>query len=127
MIPEAHLNYPGRVDDAVTASTGNAKRGASDITIYMAEGVAVERVRNIQLEYEDMRFKKRCPFDDGKVLVDETRISDVAERLRHIPKRKAVLLKQSGVRIILIEKRSAIEEVIRRDGRVGSRWSTRGI
>jgi len=46
----------------------------------MAEGVAVERVRNIQLEYEGMRFKKRCSFDDGKVLVDVSGIADVAER-----------------------------------------------
>jgi len=57
LISETHLDCPGRVDDAVSTATGNAKRGASDIAIYMAEGVAVERVRNVQLEYEDVRFK----------------------------------------------------------------------
>lgn len=80
LISQAHLDYPRGIQDAATASAGNTKRRASDIAIYSAESVAVERVRNIQLENEGMGFKKRSSFDDGKVLVDVARIADIAER-----------------------------------------------
>ena len=64
----------------MTTTAGDPEKGARDIAIYMAEGVSVERVRNIQLEYEGMPFKKRCPFNDGKIFVEETGITNVAKR-----------------------------------------------
>ena len=80
LISQTYLEYPGRGDDAMTTAAGDAKRGASDIAIYVAEGVAVERVRNVQLENEFVRFKQRRPLDDGKIFVEETGITNVAER-----------------------------------------------
>ena len=64
LISQAQLDLPRGIQDAVTVSAGNPECRASDIAIYSAERVAVERVRNIQLENEGMGFKKRSSFDD---------------------------------------------------------------
>ncbi len=50
LISQSYLDYPRGIQDAMTAPAWNSKRRASDIAIYMAKRVAVERVRNIQLE-----------------------------------------------------------------------------
>ena len=80
LISQAHLDYAGRVDDAMTTAAGNSERGAGDVAVYVAERMPIERIRNIQLENENMRFKQRRSFDDGEIFVDETGITNVAER-----------------------------------------------
>ena len=64
----------------MTTAAGDPESGAGDVAVYVAERMPIERVRNVQLENEDVRFKQGCSFDDRKVLVDETRISYIAER-----------------------------------------------
>ena len=80
LISQAHLDYPGRVDDAMTTAAWNSKRRAGDVAVYVAERMPIERIRNIQLEYENVRFKQGRSFDDRKVLIDITGITDAAQR-----------------------------------------------
>ena len=64
----------------MTTAAGDPESRAGDVAVYVAERMPIERIRNVQLENKDVRFKQGRSFDDRKVLVDETRISDVAER-----------------------------------------------
>ena len=64
----------------MTTAAGNPESRTGDVAVNVAERMPIERIRNIQFEYENVRFKQGRSFDDRKVLVEETRISDVAKR-----------------------------------------------
>jgi len=64
----------------MTTAAGDPESRAGDVAVYVAERMPIERIRNIQFEYENVRFKQGRSFDDRKVLVEVIGVTNVAER-----------------------------------------------
>jgi len=114
LIAKSYLNFFGSVEDVRAAAelgAGLTKGVTCDATIAASEGVTVESVCEIRFEGQHMRFIEGEAFDEREVLIEIARISDVAKCFGEVAKGKSIGL--NNPRRIGIEKRGAVEEIVR--------------